>query len=451
MMAIIVVLALGAGWIAWPDNPGIHFSLGNSDVDINFRAVQGLDLQGGLQVLLEANPPANQPVTPEGMLAARSVIESRVNAFGTSEPVIQLQGSNRIVVELPGVKSQEERARAISLFGETGLLKFVDTASTSLPAGTKIQPDQYPTILTGKDLDPNAVQVSFDSRTNRPQINFGWNTEGAKTFGEYTGSHVGKFMAIVLDDVVLSDPVINSRIDDRGVITGNFSLQEARDIVTKLKYGALPVPMKVVQQSEVGATLGQDSVRKSIQAGIVGLGAVLAFMLIYYRLPGFLADVALLIYAAITFAIFKNPWVPVTLTLAGIAGFILSIGMAVDANILIFERMKEELRTGRTLSSAIEAGFERAFSSIRDSNISTLITCGILYYFGTSTIKGFALTLALGVAVSMFTAILVTRTFLRVLVGTGVARHPALFGVRGVPSAAEPVRTRSGFAPASGG
>src|SRR5919199_1884876 len=363
-LAIIAVIAVVAGWIVWPGNPGIHFSMGSQDVDVDFRVVEGLDLQGGLQVLLQANAPAGQAVTRDAMEAARSIIEQRVNAFGTTEPVIQIQGTDRIVVELPGVKSQEDRARAISLFGETGLLEFVDAANAPPRVDAKIEttqecspgappePPKYCTILTGAHLDPRAVSVGFDQR-NQPQINFGWDSEGAKTFADYTGSHIGQFLCITLDKVVLSCPRINARIEDRGVITGSFTLQQARDIVTKLKYGALPIPMQVIQQREVGASLGQDSVRKSIVAGGVGLGIVMAFMLIYYRLPGLLADIALLIYSMVTFAIFKNPWHPVTLTLAGIAGFILSIGMAVDANILIFERMKEELRAGRTLGSAI--------------------------------------------------------------------------------------------------
>jgi preprotein translocase subunit SecD len=441
-LTFIVILAAIAGWVVQPNNPGFHFSIGNTDVDWNIRSVEGLDLQGGLQVLLQANPPAGQTASRESLEAARSIIEQRVNAFGTTEPVIQIQGNDRIVVELPGVKSAEERERAIELFGETGLLEFMDTGSTSLPAGTKVEEGQYPTILTGKNLDPSKVAVSFD-RQNRPQISFGWDSEGAKTFGDYTASHINQFLTIVLDKVVISSPRINSRIDDQGVIEGTFTLQEAKDLVTKLKYGALPIPMKVIQQREVGATLGQDSVRKSVVAGAVGLGIVMAFMLIYYRLPGLLADVALAIYAIVTFAVFKNPWQPVTLTLAGIAGFILSIGMAVDANILIFERTKEELRAGRTLGSAVEAGFERAWSSIRDSNVSTLITCAILYYFGTGMIRGFALTLALGVVVSLFTAIIVTRTFLRSLIVTGAIRHPWLFGVS-LPAREAPARAQSG-------
>ena len=318
-LAVIILIASVAGWIVWPDNPGIHATVFDRDIDIDFRVVEGLDLQGGLQVLLEADPAPGQELTPETMNAARSVIEQRINAFGTTEPVIQLQGQRRIVVEMPGVKTPEERERAVKLFGETGLLEFVDTGSTSPPPGRPLEPGKYPTVLTGKNVDASAVSVTFDQR-NTPQIAFGWDAEGARTFGDYTEKNVGKYLTIVLDGVVLSAPRINSRIEDRGVITGGFSLAEAKDIVTKLKYGALPVPVKVVQQREIGATLGQDSVDRSIMAGAVGLGVVLAYMLIYYRLPGFIAGLALVIYSLLSFAAFKNPWAPVTLTLAGIAG-----------------------------------------------------------------------------------------------------------------------------------
>jgi len=220
MLAIIAVLALVAGWIVWPGNPGIHFTLGDNEVDVDFGAIEGRDLQGGLQVLLEANPPPGQSATRESVEAARSIIESRINEFGTTEPVIQIQGNNRIVVELPGIKSAEDRERAISLFGETGLLEFVDAASTPLRDGTKIktvngctadnppEAGTYCTILTGKNLVSKQVQVSFDQR-NRPQINFGWDTEGARIFADYTGSHINQFMCIVLDQVVLSCPRIN--------------------------------------------------------------------------------------------------------------------------------------------------------------------------------------------------------------------------------------------------
>jgi len=451
---VILLIAVTTGWISLPNNPGIHFSVGNNDVDVDFRAVLGLDLQGGLQVLLEANPPAGIPVTRDTMTAAQSIIGQRVNEFGTTEPVVQIQGANRIVVEMPGVKSPDDRERAVRLFGETGLLEFMDTGAFSPPPGTRVEEGQYPTILTGKNVDPRAVSVGFDQQLgNRPEILFGWDDEGARTFGEYTETHVSQFLAIVLDKVVLSAPRIQGRIDKSGRITGAFSLREAQDIVTKLKYGALPIPMKVVQQREIGATLGEDSVRRSVVAGAVGLAVVMVFMLLYYRLPGVLANAALLIYALIVFAIFKNPWAPITLTLAGIAGFILSIGMAVDANILIFERMKEELRAGRSLTSAVEAGFSRAWSSIWDSNSTTLITCAILYLFGerfhAGIIKGFALTLAIGVLASLFSSITVTRTFLRAAVSAGFSQHPWLYGVNRPPAPETAAKPRSGFAAAA--
>jgi len=458
-LALILVVALTAGWIALPNNPGIHFTVGDNDVDIEFRSVLGLDLQGGLQVLLEADAPPNVAVTRESMEAVRSVVDSRVNEFGTTEPIVQVQGANRIAVQMPGVKSPEERERAVSLFGETGLLEFMDVGATPLPPGTRVTEGQYPTIVTGKNIDPRKVSVGFNER-NQAHVNFGWDPEGAAIFGDYTERNIGRFLAIVLDKVAISTPRIEARIDTDGVITGGFALQEARDIVTKLKYGALPIPMKVIQQREVGASLGEDSIRKSVTAGAVGLVVVMAFMLLYYRLPGLVATLALVIYALVTFAIFKNPWLPITLTLAGIAGFILSIGMAVDANILIFERMKEELRAGRPLASAVESGFSRAWSSIFDSNSTTLITCAILYWFGlqfqAGLIMGFAITLAIGVIISLFSSITVTKTLLRFVVGLGLVRHPWFYGVgtptvtEGPPGRESTERDRTGFPSASG-
>lgn len=408
-LGLIAFVATVAGWLAWPGSPGIHLRIGTAALDRDVRIVQGLDLQGGLQVLLEANPPPEQEVTPDAIEAVRAIIEQRVNALGVAEPVIQKQGDTRIVVELPGLTNEDE---AIRLFGETGLLEFVDLGDVPAAAGTQLEEGEFPTILTGRNLQ--SADVAFDE-FRRPQINFQWDSEGATVFGEHTKDNVGRYLAITMDKVVLSAPVIQSQISDRGRITGNFALDEARRIVIQLKYGALPIPMKVIQQRSVGATLGQDSIEKSIEAGIVGLALVAIFMLLYYRLPGLLAIVALAIYATTVLALFKL--IPVVLTLAGIAGFVLSIGMAVDANILIFERLKEELRAGRTLRPAIEVGFSRAWTSIRDSNAATLITCAILYWFGTGIIRGFALTLAIGVVVSMFTAITVSRTFLRTLVG----------------------------------
>ncbi len=425
-LGLVIVIAAFAAWVAWPGNPGINLQLGSTVISRDVRIVQGLDLQGGIQVLLEADPPEGQTVTPEAMEAAKAIIDQRVNALGVSEPVIQLQGERRIVVELPGL---EDEAAAIQLFGETGLLEFIDVGDTPPPEGTQLAEGQYPTILTGRNL--RSSEVGFDE-FRRPQINFQWDSEGASIFSEHTKDNVGRFLAITMDKVVLSAPVINSQISDSGRITGQFSLEEARRIVIQLKYGALPIPMKIVQQRSVGAILGQDSVEKSIVAGAVGLALVTAFMLIYYRLPGLLAVTSLAMYAVVVFALFKL--IPVVLTLAGIAGFVLSIGMAVDANILIFERLKEELRAGHSLRSALEAGFSRAWTSIRDSNLATLITCVILFWFGTGIIKGFALTLAIGVLVSMFTAITATRTFLRLLVRVRGCWPAWAFGIREPPA-----------------
>ncbi|HOG48450.1 MAG TPA: protein translocase subunit SecD, partial [Anaerolineae bacterium] len=290
-----------------------------------------------------------------------------------------------------------------------------EAQATATPAASPTPEERvYTTVLSGKDL--KTAGVVLNPQTNQPNVSFTFNPEAAKTLSDFTSNNVGRYLAIVLDKKVISCPVINSPIPNgEGVIEGQFSLAEAQGLAVQLKYGALPIPLKVVDRRDVGPTLGQDSVARSVQAGAIGLVVVLLFMLIYYRLPGLLADLALLTYALVTIAIFKL--VPITLTLPGVTGFLLSVGMAVDANILIFERMKEELRHGKSLSAAVEAGFSRAWTSIRDSNLSTLITCVILFWFGStygaSTVKGFAVTLFLGVAVSMFTAITVTRTFMR--------------------------------------
>jgi preprotein translocase subunit SecD len=451
MLILVIVIAAITGWIAWPTNNEINLATPLFTYRREIPIREGLDLQGGIQVLLQADVPPGQQIDADSMKAARQVIENRVNALGVSEPLVQLAQNNRIIVELPGVKDPET---AIKTFGSTGLLEFVDADSTPLATGWVVNtslgpapPDAQPapgappeppeirqqtfkTIVQGKDL--STASVGFDQTTNRPEVIFAFKDEGAKAFGDFTQSNVGKYLAITLDKRVLSSPVIQSPIlGGNGRITGRFSLEEVQNIVIQLKYGALPVPLKVVQNRTIGPTLGQDSVHKSIVAGVIGLAIVAGFMILNYRLPGLLATVALVIYAAITFALFKL--IPVTLTLAGIAGFILSIGMAVDANILIFERMKEELRAGRSMASALDAGFARAWTSIRDSNVSTLITCAILFWFGAtfgaSIIQGFALTLALGVLVSMFTAITVTRTFLRALQELGAMPLHGWFGL----------------------
>ncbi len=427
----IGIITLIAIWIDLPGNRQAQFQLGPLSTPAReIKVYEGLDLQGGLQVLLQAKTPDNAPPAKEDLEATRFIIENRVNGLGVSEPVIQIQGDDKIVVELPGLSDPDA---AIEAFGQTGRLEFVDAGDTILPPGTKVsttypnlwqagqeQPavgadgqPTFATVIAGEHL--RSAEMQFDSRTRAPIVTFQTSPEGARRLSEYTAKNIGKIMPIVLDGEVISSPRVNAVISDAGQIEGNFTQAEAQALSLQLKYGALKVPLEVVNTRTVGPTLGQDSVRRSVLAGIVGLTAVALFMIIYYRLPGFLATIALLIYGLITLALFKI--IPVTLTLPGIAGFVLSIGMAVDANILIFERMREELRDGRPLRAAVETGFQRAWPSIRDSNISTLITCVILFWFGSqfgaSVVKGFAVTLSLGVLVSMFTAIVVTRTLLR--------------------------------------
>ncbi len=308
------------------------------------------------------------------------------------------------------------------------------TATGAITPTVTPEPEEpiFQTVMTGQHL--NSADIFVDE-LGQNQIQFSLNEEGTRLFADYTSKNVGQVMCIVLDKEVVSCARIRTAITTGDVLLtreeGGFSLDEAQSIVVRLRYGMLPIPLRVETNRIVGPTLGEDSVRKSTLAGTIGLSMVVAFMLIYYRLPGLLADLALGVYAAVVFALFK--FIPVVLTLAGIAGFILSVGMAVDANILIFERLKEELRAGKSLRLAVEQGFSRAWPSIRDSNFSTLITCVILFwlgsYFGASIVKGFALTLAIGVLLSMFTAITVTRTFLRLVMGLDIAKTHWWFGV----------------------
>ena len=401
---------------------------------------QGLDLQGGLQVLLEADLPEEDVVPPDQLDAARQIISQRVNALGVAEPLVATEGERRILIELPGIDNPEE---AISLIQETALLEFVDSGTQPLPEGMCIRttlnegrpsrcefapgqpvteevPNPAPTfdvVLTGADLR----DAQSESDGLNYFVSFLLTPEGGPIFGDYTRTHQGQFLTIVLDKRVISSPQISAIIDDAGTITGNFTLEEAQNLALQLRFGSLPVPLRIESTRQVGATLGEISVEASIRAGAIGLVVVLLFMLVYYRLPGFLAALALLGYALLNFALFKL--IGVTLTLPAITGFLLSTGMAVDANILVFERMKEELRQGFTLTEAIEAGFSRAWSSIRDSNIATLVICFILFAFGrnfgASVVQGFAITLAIGVMISMFTAVIVTRTFVRIVMGRG--------------------------------
>jgi preprotein translocase subunit SecD len=407
------------------------------------------------------------------MRSARAIVENRVNGLGVSEAVVQQAGDRRILVELPGEKDPQ---KALETIQKTGLLEFVDftqltpqeaaglenttietdfglsssqrgeaatapaVSATGEPAIADAQPATSPeqgrerqifhTVMTGAELE--RVNVTTD-RTGNYQVAFELSPEGARVFKDFTTQHVNQILAIVLDKQIISSPRIDSPIPDgKGVITGNFTYESANNLAIQLRYGSLPIPLKVVTSQTVGPTLGKASLDKSLLAGLIGLGVVVSFMGLYYRLPGVLADLALTIYALLTLALFKL--IPVTLTLPGIAGFVLSMGVAVDANILIFERLKEELRAGKPLRQAIDLGWKRAWPSIRDSNLSTLITCSILFWFGNtfgaSIVKGFSLTLALGVAVSMFTAIIVTRTFLHlVLDKIQLTQHESWFGV----------------------
>ena len=432
LLAFIVVLIIVAAWMDWPSTQGFNLDLGPIHIHRVIKLQQGLDLRGGLEMLLVADVPAGQTVSADSMAAAKVIVENRVNGLGVTEPLVQLQGQNAIVVELPGISDPEQ---AISLLKTTGSLEFVDAGTTVIPQGALIhttgtakqqassgsaeqyfKPDKvFETKFSGADL---ANAAPGRSQTGAYEVNIEFKPEAATRFATYTSQNVGKILAIVLDGRVLSSPRIENAIPEgRASITGNFTLEEARSLALQLKYGALPVPLKVEESRNVGPTLGQDSVRKSVTAGIVGLSMILLFMLVYYRVPGLLASIALVTYALINLALYK--FIPVTMTLPGITGFLLSTGMAVDANILIFERMKEELRWGRGVEAAIDAGFHRAWTSIRDSNLSTLITCVILYWFGSSfgasQVRGFAITLFLGVLISMFTAIVVTRTLVRLV------------------------------------
>lgn len=397
----------------------------------------GLDLAGGAHLMYKADVkglPSNQ--VSDAMAGLRDVIERRVNLFGVSEPVVQVDRHGnewRLIVEIAGVT---DIRKAIQLIGRTPYLEFREVRSEDenraiLEAqknSQRLEEDPYtiPTQLTGRYLKSATLQ--FSQQTPEPQVSIEFNDEGAKLFEQLTEKNVGKILAIYLDGAPISTPVVRERIiGGRAQITGKFTLEGARDLARRLNSGALPVPISLISQTTVGATLGEISLKKSLIAGVLGLLAVSLFMMLWYRLPGVLAVSALLIYTALLLLFFKL--IPVTLTAAGIAGFILSIGMAVDANILIFERMKEELRRGQEMEGAIQEGFRRAWTSIRDSNISSLITSAILFWFGQSSVRGFALTLGLGILVSMFSAISVTRTFLRAVYSPWLGRHRWLFGV----------------------
>lgn len=436
---ILILIALGI-WVNLPNNQGL--SIG--DFERSLDVILGLDLQGGLQVLLEV--PETFEATGQDLEVARQILENRSNALGVSEVVFQVAGTRRILGEFPGLTDTSE---VVDVLKTTGQLEFVDLGDTYLAPGTEITTDLgmtpeeieaevtpqvstseedliqgaapeesvqdtiWHTVMTGDQLE--TVQVTTDPVTGEFIILFELKDEGAATFAEFTTNNVGSFLAIVLDSRVISAPVINEPITrGEGSISGEFTFESANNLAVQLRYGSLPIPLVEIETRVIGPTLGQDSLNKSLVAGIVGFIIITLFMLIYYRLPGGIAVLAILTYGLITLTVYKL--IPVTLTLPGIAGFLLSTGGALDANILIFERLKEELRGGRKITQAVELSWKRAWPSIRDSNAATLITSLILFLFGStygaSAVKGFALTLAIGVFISVFGALVVTKTFM---------------------------------------
>ncbi|OGC61226.1 protein-export membrane protein SecD [candidate division WWE3 bacterium RIFCSPLOWO2_01_FULL_53_14] len=403
-LTLLAAIPAAAGFI-W--NGKGEVKVFNRIFPYDFTLRRGLDLQGGLQLVLEADMAAvPEAERSQALESARSVVERRVDFLGVAEPTVQtsrLGDSYRILIELPGLTNTEE---ALALLGSTAQLDFREGENF------------IPTGLTGKDLAK--AELQFDSTTGNPQIGLTFTAEGARKFEEITGRNIGQPLAIFLDEAILSAPTVQEKISGvSAVITGTFSLAEARLFVAQLNAGALPTPISVLERRQIGPTLGAQELQKSVVAGLIGLALVVFFMLGNYGRLGILATVALSIYGILTLAIYKL--VPVTLTLSGIAGFILSVGMAVDANILVFERIKEERRWGKDLKTAMELGFGRAWDSIRDANLATLATVFILFnpfnwsFLVTSgMVRGFALTLGLGVLISLFTGVLVTRTLVRV-------------------------------------
>ncbi|MFH1826153.1 MAG: protein translocase subunit SecD [bacterium] len=398
----------------------------------------GLDLQGGTRLVLEGQPTDKVQISDDAMAGAVAVIRNRIDALGVTEPLIQRKGKDQIVVELPGVKDPD---RAIAIIGDTAMLEFVEAEWA--PADESRLTPQKVKEFYGQEAYLDNVEIMRDGQVWRkrpiilkrssltgdmlkgawpgvdeygnPVIDIEFNADGAKAFGEVTGRSVNKPLAILLDGKIISAPNVREPIPSgRAQISGDFTIDEVQDMVIKLKAGALPIPVKPIEIRIVGPTLGQDSINKSKVAGLIGFAIIAVFMVFYYRLPGLLADIALGIYITILLAVLCL--IHATLTLPGIAGMLLSIGMAVDANIIIFERLKEELRLKKTIKLAIETSFKRALSAILDSNVTTVIAAATLFFVGTGTIKGFAVTLSVGIFASMFTAIIITRMLLDMMV-----------------------------------
>ena len=397
-LVLIFIILCGAAWLSFVKPTKL-----------------GLDLKGGVYVVLEAQSEDGKEIDNEAMERLTEVLDRRINGLGVAESVVQRSGEKRVIIELPGVEDTEE---AIKLIGKTALLEF------------KLVNDDGSlgeTLLTGKDLVK--ADVSYDN-LGRPQIAFELNTDGAEVFAKITSENIGKKLAITLDGEVQTAPVINTEIPGgSGVITGNYTVEEAKAMATLLNAGALPVKAEILETRSVGASLGDVSINKSKKAAVIAVMLITAFMVIWYRIPGLVADLALLSFGLIAFGTLN--FLDATLTLPGIAGLILSLGMAVDANVIIFERIKEELRYGNTILSSIEVGFKKAFMAIFDSNLTTLIITFILFTMGTGPVKGFAITLTIGILASMFTAITFTRLLLKGFVILFKIEKPQLFGVRG--------------------
>lgn len=370
----------------------------------------GLDLQGGVHVVYQAVPGKDAPVTADSITRLIGIFRNRVDALGVTEPVIQKEGTNRVAVDLPGVKNPEE---AVNMLGRMAKLEF--------------KTEDGKTVLTGKYLQDARAQLN--PNTNDPEVTLKFNKEGARIFGEVTTANVHKRLAIYLDGRLLTNPTVDEPITGGdAVIHGGYkSLEEAQHDAVLLRSGALPVTVKILEKRSVGPTLGRDSLDRSIKAGIIGLALVFLFMIAYYRVCGIVADLSLIVYTMIVTAVYVL--IGATLTLPGIAAFILSVGMAVDANILIYERIKEELRAGKTLRAAFDAGFRHALRAILDCNVNTLIAAAVLYFFGTGPIRGFAVTLAIGVFTSLFTAVTFTRFVLHLLARSRLVVSHKAYGV----------------------
>jgi preprotein translocase subunit SecD len=426
---LILLLAVVAGWLSYPKETDLLHDIGFKHATLGVK--QGLDLQGGAYLVFQADlskTPAGQ--RSQAMISLINVIEKRADPNGTSQDTVSQQGSNQVVVELPGVTNVNS---AINEIGRTANLTFLEIPSTSANA----QPIE--TGITGKDV--SRADPDVDPQTGQPIVTLQMKGEAISKFAALTtriNKENGRLVTLLDNQVVFGPATVSQPITDgTAQLSGNFqTVQAAQQVANEINAGALPVPISLVQESSVGPTLGQQSITKSFVAGIIGLAVVAVFMVAYYRLAGLLAVAALLIYTLLTLSLYKlstlTPYA-IVLTLAGTAGFILSIGMAVDANILIFERLKEELRAGKSFVAALEAGFDRAWTSIRDSNVSTLITCVILYAFGEPLIRGFAITLGIGVLISLFTSVLISRTFLRLTVRQSWGQRLEAYGLPPAP------------------